>query len=147
VTWRGRWGMLPWWARCVLVAYAVGFTDGTVAHVRDLARGGFNAYRLAPAAVQVFFVGLVLLDPLVVVLIARLCRAGVWLAVSVMAVDVAANWFVNRDSRSLLHSSAGLLAIAVFGVFVLTSAIPLQRCLSAAGSADRVAQNSVEMRE
>ena len=128
------------WARCVLVAYAAGFTDGTGAHVRDLARGGLHAYGFAPAAVQVFFVSLVLLDPLVVVLIVRVCRAGVWLAGSVMAADMAANWFVNRESISLLlRSAAGLWAITVFGLFVLISVIPLQRCLSAAASADRVA--------
>jgi len=139
VKWRERWGRLPMWARCVLVAYAVGFTDGTGAHVRDLARGGLSAYRFAPAAVQVFFVSLVLLDPLVVVLIVLVCRAGVWLAGSVMAVDMAANWFVNRESPSLLHRAAGLLPITVFGLFVLISVIPLHRCLSAAASADRVA--------
>jgi hypothetical protein len=140
VTWRERWGRLPIWARCVLVAYAVGFTEGTGAHVRDLAHGGLHAYRFAPTAVQVFFVSLVLLDPLVVVLIVRVCRAGVWLAGSVMAADMAANWFVSRESLSLLlRPPAGLLAITVFGLFVLISVIPLQRCLSAAASADRVA--------
>jgi hypothetical protein len=128
------------WARCVLVAYALGFTDGTGAHVRDLARGGLSAYRFAPAAAQVFFVSLVLLDPLVVVLIVRVCRAGVWLAGAVMAADMAANWFVNRESPSLLlRPTAGSLAITVFGLFVMISVIPLQRCLSAAASADRVA--------
>ncbi|MGB6455544.1 MAG: hypothetical protein WBH47_13795 [Streptosporangiaceae bacterium] len=138
--WRERWARLPMWARCVLGAYAAGFTDGTGAHVRDLARRGLNAYGFAPAAVQVFFVSLVLLDPLVVVLIVRVCRAGVWLAGSVMAADMAANWFVSRASLSLLlRPAAGLLAITVFGLFVLISVIPLQRCLSAAASADRVA--------
>jgi hypothetical protein len=127
------------WARCVLVAYAAGFTDGTGAHIRDLARGGVNAYRFAPAAVQVFFVGLVLIDPLVVVLVVRVCRAGVWLAGSVMTADMAANWFVNRQSPSLLlRPTAGLWAITIFGLFVLISVIPLQRCLSAASSADRL---------
>ena len=127
------------WARCVVVAYAAGFTDGTGAHIRDLARSGVNAYRFAPPAVQVFFVSLVLLDPLVVVLIMRVCRAGVWLAASVMTADMAANWFVNRASPSLLlRPAAGLLPITVFGLFVLISAIPLQRCLAAVTSADRV---------
>jgi hypothetical protein len=140
VRWRERWGTLPMWARCVLVAYAAGFTDGTGAHVRDLTRGGLYAYGFAPAAVQVFFVSLVLLDPLVVVLIVRVCRGGVWLAGSVMAADIAANWFVSRESLSLLLSPvAGLLEITVFGLFVLTSMIPLQRCLAAAASADRLA--------
>ena len=138
--WRERWGRLPMWARCVLVADAAGFTDGTGAHVRDLARGGLNAYGFAHPAVQVFFVSLVLLDPLVVVLIVRVCRAGVWLAGLVMTADMAANWFVNRESIwLLLRPAAGLLAITVFGLFVLISVIPLQRCLSAAASADRVA--------
>jgi hypothetical protein len=80
VRWRERWARLPLWARCVLAAYAAGFTDGTAAHIRDLARGGFPAYWFAPVAVQVFFVGLVVLDPLVVGLIVAVNRAGVWLA-------------------------------------------------------------------
>jgi hypothetical protein len=109
---------------------------------REVAGALGQAAYFAPGAIQVFFVGLVLLDPLVVILIVRLCRAGVWLAGSVMAVDMAANWFVNSGSPSLLRPSAGLLAITVFGVFVLISAIPVQRCLSTAAS-----RSSVEMRD
>jgi hypothetical protein len=46
----------------------------------------------------VFFVSLVVLDPLVVVLTAFVCRAGIWLAAAVMAVDIAANWTANWPS-------------------------------------------------
>jgi hypothetical protein len=132
VTWRERWAGLPVWARCVLVAYVAGFTDGTGAHLRDLARGGLHAYAFAPAPIQVLFVGLVLLDPLVAGMCAAACRAGAWLAAAVMAVDVAANWYVSRNS--LARPADGLLAITVFGLFVLASVIPLQRRLAAAAS-------------
>jgi hypothetical protein len=134
VTWRERWAGLPVWARCVLVAYAAGFADGTGAHIRDLARGGLHVYAFAPAPVQVFFVGLVLLDSLVVGLCAAACRAGAWLAGAVMAADLAANWYVNRHSLSLLPPTTGLLPITVFGLFVLASVLPLQRRLAAAAS-------------
>jgi hypothetical protein len=134
VTWRERWAAQPLWARCVLVAYALGFTDGTGVHVRDLVRGGLHAYSSAPAAVQVFFVGLVLLDPLVVVLILRVCPAGIWLAGAVMAVDLATNWFINRKGPLFLRQAVGLLPITLFGLFVLVSMVPLRRSLSAAGS-------------
>lgn len=137
VTWRVRWARQPQWARWVLVGYVAGFADGTAAHVRDLARGGFHAYSYAPVAVQAFFISLVFLDALVVVLVVLMCPAGAWLAAVVMAVDVAANCFVNwslmtHDPLRLLRS--GWLAISLFGLFVLASFIPLRRSFSAAGS-------------
>ena len=90
---RRAWADLPGWARWVLAVYLIGFAQGTGAHVRDLVRGGIHAYSSVPQAwIQVFFVGLVVLDPVVVVLVAVVRRAGVWLAASVMTLDVAANW-------------------------------------------------------
>jgi hypothetical protein len=71
-----------------------------------------------------------LLDPLVVVLVLRMCPAGVWLAGAVMAADIAANWFVNRQDPSFLRQALGLLPITLFGLFVLASMVPLQRSLS-----------------
>ena len=44
---------------------------------------------------QVFFVSLILLDPLVIVLAAAVRREAVWLACGVMAADIAANWAGN----------------------------------------------------
>lgn len=89
---RRAWAVLPVWARWVLAVYLIGFTDGTAAHARDLARAGFDAYSGFPQVpLRVFFISLVLLDPLVVVLAALVLPAGIWLAAVVMVLDVAAN--------------------------------------------------------
>jgi hypothetical protein len=64
---RRAWAALPWWARWVLAVYLIGFADGTAAHTRDLARAGFDAYsRFPQVPLRVFFISLVLLDPLAV---------------------------------------------------------------------------------
>ena len=59
--------------------YLIGFADGTADHVHWMTRGGIHAY--APSypqiAIQVFFVSLVVLDPLVVVLVAFVRREGI----------------------------------------------------------------------
>ena len=78
---RRAWAGLPGWARWVLAVYLIGFAQGTGADIRDLMRGGIHAYSSFPQAwIQVFFVSLVVLDPLVVVLAAFVRREGIWLA-------------------------------------------------------------------
>ena len=124
---RRAWGALPAWARWLLAVYLIGFTDGTAAHVRDLAQSGFHAYSGFPQVpLRVFFTSLVLLDPLVVVLAALVLPAGIWLAAVVMVLDVAANaagnWSWLHTDPGRLLSTPGLLALAVFGVFVLATA-------------------------
>jgi hypothetical protein len=118
------------------VAYAAGFTDGTGAHIRDLARRGLHAYSgYGPVAVQAFFVSLVFLDPLVVVLVLRMRPAGAGLAGAVMAADLAANWSDNWSSWTAGSSRlVGMLPITLFGALVLASMVPLWRSLSATGS-------------
>ena len=86
---RRAWAALPGWARWVLAVYLAGFADGTAAHARDLARAGFHAYSGFPQVpLRVFFISLVLLDPLVVVLTALVLTAGIWLGSIVMVLDV-----------------------------------------------------------
>jgi hypothetical protein len=127
---RRAWADLPGWARWVLAVYLIGFAQGTGAHIRDLMRGGIHVYSSVPQAwIQVFFVSLVVLDPLVVVLIAFVRREGIWLAAGVMVLDVAANWIGNwpsldEDPARLLRP-VGLLPITLFGVFVLLTTLPL----------------------
>jgi hypothetical protein len=112
--------------------YLIGFAQGTGAHIRDLARGGIHAYSTLPQAwIQVLFVSLVVLDPLVVVLVASVRREGIWLAAGVMVLDVAANWIGNwpsleEDPAGSLRP-VGLLPITLFGVLVLVTALPLLR--------------------
>lgn len=122
------------------LAYAIGFAEGTGAHLLDLARGGVRAYAsLAPVPIQVFFVGLVVLDPLVVLLLCRGRPSAAWLGGAVMACDVAANWYVDlplfRDDPGWLLRPVGLLPITLFGLFVLASAGPLHRVLAGGGRA------------
>jgi hypothetical protein len=83
----------------------------------------------------VFFVGLVLLDPLVFVLVLWMRPAGAGLAAAIMAADMATNWYVNWSAapeyRARFLPPAGLVPITVFGLFVLISFIPLRRSFSA----------------
>ncbi|MFG2310891.1 hypothetical protein ACGFS9_19780 [Streptomyces sp. NPDC048566] len=112
---------------------------GTRTHVLDIARGGVHAYAMFPqVALQVFFVGLVVLDPLVVVLVGLVRREGIVAAGVVMVLDVVGNWWANwhwlRDDPSRLLR---LLPLTLFGVFVVVMAPCLLR--SVARTADRPA--------
>ena len=131
---RNAWAELPRWARWVLAVYLVGFAQGTGAHIRDLMRGGIHAYSAVPQVwIQVFFVSLVVVDPLVVVLAAFVRREGIWLAAGVVVLDVAANWIANwpslQENPVRLLRPVGLLPITLFGVFVLATALPLLRVM------------------
>ena len=132
---RRAWAGLPGWARWVLAVYLIGFAQGTGAHVWDLMRGGIHAYSSLPQAwIRVFFVGLVVLDPLVVVLAAFVRREGIWLATGVMMLDVVANWTGNwpslHEDPARLLRPLGLLPITLFGVFVLVTTLPLLRVIA-----------------
>jgi len=80
-----------------------------------------------------FFVSLVVLDPLVVVLAAFVRWEGICIAVGVMALDVAANWIGSwpwlRDDPARLLRPVGLLPLTLFNVFILVSARPLLRVM------------------
>ena len=76
-----------------------------------------------------FFVSLVVLDPLVAVLIAFVRREGIWLAAGVMVLDVAANWPSLDEDPARLLRRVGLLPITLFGVFVLVTTLPLLRVM------------------
>ncbi|MGW0208784.1 hypothetical protein ACWDZ8_24275 [Streptomyces sp. NPDC003233] len=132
---RERLRALPRRARWTLVVFAGGFLEGTCAHVLDLVRGGLHAYTgFGPLPLQVFFVALVVLDPLVAVLALRARPLGIRLAGVVMPLDVLANWYVNwpwvKDDPAGLLRPVGLLPITLFGAFVLASLLPLLRALA-----------------
>jgi hypothetical protein len=125
---RRRWARLPRWSRWVLVVYLIGFTEGTGDHVWWMLHGGIHAYagfRYVP--VQVFLVALIVLDPLVVLLTALACRAGVWLAVVVMPLDIGANWAGNWPAMPRFLLSA--VTLELFALFVLATALPLLRAM------------------
>ena len=135
---RARWGALPQWARWVLALYLVGFADGTGDHVRWMSHGGIHAYASSfpPIPVQAFLVGLIVLDPLALVLTGLVRRAGVWLAVGIMALDMPINWYWNW---SRITSQPGRLLvtapwlITIFGLFVWATAPALLRLARPAG--------------
>ncbi|ANP52814.1 hypothetical protein J2Z21_000356 [Streptomyces griseochromogenes] len=129
---RERWRALPPWARGALALYVIGFLEGAGAHALDLTRGGLHVYAsFAPPLLQVFFIGLVVLDPLVAVLALLVRPEGIRSACAVMVLDVLANWFADRawlrEDPARLLSPVGLLPITLFGLFVLASTIPLLR--------------------
>jgi hypothetical protein len=120
--------------RCNL-APARDFAEGTGDHVRWMAHGGIHAYASSYPQVpyQVFFVSLIVLDPLVVVLAAVVRREAVWLACALMVADIGANWAGNW--RRILDYLAHLAAnapwlITAFGIFVFATALPLARAMT-----------------
>ncbi|WP_432095283.1 hypothetical protein [Streptomyces sp. bgisy100] len=136
---RERWGRQPLWVRWALTAYLIGFLEGFCAHVFDLARGGIHAYTAFEwIPLQIFFVSLVVLDPLVGVLVGLVRREGIWLAGSVMGMDVCANWMGNwqwlRDDPAGLLRPDGLLFINLFGLFVAAFSLPLHHAISGTGA-------------
>ena len=125
---------MPRWVRWVLVVYLVGFAEGTGDHVLWMTHGGIHAY--APSypqiAIQVLFVSLVVLDPLVVVLVVFVRREGIWLAAAVIVLDVAANWIGNwtHIRREWVPNVPWL--ITVYGMFIVVTVPPLLRVMKVA---------------
>lgn len=118
----------------MLAVYIAGFAEGTGDHVRWMTHGGIHAYAgsYPQVPIQVFFVALIIFDPLTVVLVAGVRRAGIWLAAAVMALDVAANWIGNWSRITgaparLLDTGPWL--ITAFGMFVFASAPVLLRLI------------------
>ncbi|MGP8296418.1 hypothetical protein ACTPOK_00245 [Streptomyces inhibens] len=112
--------------------YLIGFLEGAGAHCLDLIHGGIYAYAsFASLPLQVFFICLVVLDPLVVVLVGLVRPEGIRLAGGVMIGDVIANWIVNwpqlQEDPAWLLRPVGLLPITLFGLFVIASSVPLTR--------------------
>ncbi|MEU6508239.1 hypothetical protein [Streptomyces sp. NPDC046942] len=138
---RGRRRALPRRARTVLLVYAAGFLEGTGDHALYLARGGLHAYAgFGPPPLQVFFVALVVLDPLAAVLTLWLRPWGFRLAAAVMTLDVLGNWYVNwrwvtAHPEELLRP-VGLLPITLFGLFVVATAPVMTRVVRGAVTAD-----------
>ncbi|WP_186785804.1 hypothetical protein [Streptomyces misionensis] len=132
---RRRWRTLSPRTRALLLVHAAGFLEGTGTHAADLAQRGLHAYSSYALPAQVFFVALIVLDPLVAVLVLGARPVGVPLAVAVMAADAFANWFVNWSwlcaDWSRLLRPVGLLPITLFALFVLATSRPLWRALSA----------------
>ena len=73
---------------CVLVA---GFATGTTTHTLQLAFRGWVVFVAAPGWMNAYWTALTFLDPLAAVLLIQSRRAGLALALAIMASDVAVN--------------------------------------------------------
>ncbi len=118
----------------MLAFYLAGFAEGTGDHVRWMTHGGIHAYAgsYPQVPIQVFFVALIVLDPLTVVLVGAVRRAGIWLAAAVMALDITANWIGNWSRITGAPAKlpeTGPWVITAFGVFVMASSPALLRLM------------------
>ena len=105
----------------MLVVYSLGFLVGTYTHARGIWAHGFLAAPV-PSAIGVYWDMLTLLDPLAVFLLWWRPRAGLWLAVAIMASDIAVNTrvylagYFGPPRAHLVPLS--LFEQALFGLFV-----------------------------
>ncbi|MCW4385577.1 hypothetical protein OH146_07295 [Salinibacterium sp. SYSU T00001] len=106
----------------VRLLWMAGFLIGTTTHVIDLAVGGLGVYAGFPAAVQVFWISLTLLDPLMVLLLALGRRAAIPLGVAIMVADVAVNVSVAIAYELPFEPPYPVLLQCAFGLFVVFTA-------------------------
>lgn len=119
----------------IFVVYTVCFLVGTYTHTAGLVRRGFLALPV-PLAIGVFWDALTLLDPLAAALLWWCPKAGIRLALAIMAADVCVNtttylagYFGPPVPNMVpLH----LFDQALFGVFVFVTAPLAYRLLQAA---------------
>ena len=109
----------------IFVVYTICFLVGTYTHAAGLVQRGFLALPV-PFAIGVFWDALTLLDPLAAVLLWWRPRAGIRLALAIMAADVCVNTatylagYFGRPMPNMLPLS--LLDQALFGLFVFITA-------------------------
>jgi hypothetical protein len=100
---------------------------GTVSHVVDFVRGGWDPYPWAPTWLNLYWTSLAVLDTVAAVLLLLGRRSGLDLTVAIMVTDLAANAYaVGVVRHADLLGEPGLLRIAAFTAVVL-AAVPLLR--------------------
>ena len=114
--------MRRWAERIALAVIVAGFGYGAATHGLDYLRFGFAPYQFGPAAFNLFWNSLVLLDAAVVaLLLAGWRRCGLLLGLAVMVTDVAVNsyaWLVLEIG----HMALGVPFQAAFLGFLLGAA-------------------------
>lgn len=119
----------------IFVVYSICFLVGTYTHTAGLVRRGFLAFPV-PLAIGVFWDALTVLDPLAVALLWWRPKAGIGLALAIMAADVCVNTatylagYLGPPVPNMvpLH----LFDQALFGMFVFVTAPLAYRLLRAA---------------
>lgn len=126
----------PATAKAVFVVYTVCFLVGTYTHVAGLVQRGFLAFPV-PLAIGIYWDALALLDPLAAVLLWWRPKAGIRLALAIMASDVCINTYTylagyfgppvpNMVPLDLFDQ-------ALFGLFVFVTAPLAYRSLAIKG--------------
>lgn len=116
----------------IFAVYTVCFLVGTYTHTAGLVRHGFMAFPVPPA-IGVFWDALTLFDPLTAALLWWRPKAGIRLALAIMAADVSVNTAVYlagyfgppMPNMVPLH----LFDQALFGMFVFATAPLVYRLL------------------
>ena len=79
--------------KVLFLGYSIGFLVGTYTHAAGLAQHGWLAYPV-PLAIGIYWDALTLLDPLTVGLLWWQPKAGLRLALAIMASDISLNTYV-----------------------------------------------------
>ena len=117
----------------LFLLYSLCFLAGTYTHTKDLVENGLLAAPV-PLAIGVFWNVLTLLDPLTVLLLWWRPKAGIWLAIAIMVVDISVNTgvylagYFGPPTRHMVPLS--LFEQSLFGLFVLVTAPVAYRQLS-----------------
>ncbi len=117
---------LPRLGRPVLIFFSVCLAAACAVHVTDLWQHGWLPYHFAPLPLNVYWTALTFLDAFAAVLLLWQPRAGLALAMLVIASDVALNLFARFYLRLHLRPLALSLQL-LFLVAVLVATIYARR--------------------
>jgi hypothetical protein len=115
--------------RIVVSLWVCALVVGTVCHVLDIVRGGWLPYRRYALGLNLFWTALTFADPLAALLLIYRRRAGVYVALSIISIDVAVNSAVGVGEfvKSGHFTFWGLYTQVPVGVFMWTTAPMLWR--------------------
>jgi hypothetical protein len=116
--------------RCIVVSlWVCAFVVATVSHVLDIVQGGWLPYRRYALGLNLFWTALTFADPLAALLLIYRRRAGVYVALSIISIDVAVNSAVGAGEfiTSGHFTFWGLYTQVPVGVFMWTTAPMLWR--------------------
>jgi hypothetical protein len=104
-------------ARLMMVVLVAGLAVGTSTHLENFMRAGFRPRPDLPLACNLFWSSLTVIDPLVAFLLLARPRAGVWVVVALVALDLCVNIAVLGFTTPVLAQLGyGLLCVAAVPV-------------------------------
>jgi len=115
--------------RIIVSLWVCALVVGTVCHVLDIVQGGWLPYRRYALGLNLFWTALTFADPLAVLLLIYRRRAGVYVALFIISIDVAVNSAVGVGEfvKSGHFTFWGLYTQVPVGVFMWTTAPMLWR--------------------